>query len=175
MNLGYLTIILVVIAFVVSAFGAYGIAKYAFRISTGKGMGVLLFPPYTFYFSFFELQEEGKEKPIALWMWGLITTILIVVAFLQPIQLVLSGRADELNPPSEEELTKAYGAQGTQLEELPDAPPAPEPAPTPAATNNGTNNGATGGTNAGTNAATNNAAAPAEGAPAEAPAEAPAQ
>ena len=174
MNLGYLTIILVVIAFVVSAFGAYGIAKYAFRISTGKGVGVLLFPPYTFYFSFFELQEEGKEKPIALWMWGLITTILVAVAFLQPIQMVLSGRADELNPPSEEELTKAYGAQGTQLEELPDAP-APEPTPAPAATNNGTNNGTNSGTNAGTNTATNNAAAPAEGAPAEAPTEAPAQ
>lgn len=172
MNLGYLTVIIVIVAFLVSAAGAWGIAKYAFRISTGKGLAVLLLPPYTFYFSFYELQEEGKEKPIALWMWGLVTTAVVLVAFFQPLQMVLEGRAAELNPPSEEELTKAYGSQGGKLEALPDLPPPPVvPEPTTNNGTNGTNNGTNGTnnvTNAGTNAAPAEGAAPAEAAPAEA-------
>jgi len=170
MNLGYLTIIIVIVAFCVSAVGAYGIAKYAFRISTGKGLAVLLLPPYTFYFSFYELQEEGKEKPIALWMWGLVTTLLVAIAFMHPIQLVLQGRAAELNPPTEEELTKAYGAKDFQLEALADLPiPPPEPQNL-AGTNNAGQTGAQ--TNGGTN---QGAEAPTDAPPAEAPTEAPAE
>ena len=144
------------------------------RISTGKGLAVLLLPPYTFYFSFYELQEEGKERPIALWMWGLVTTILVAVAFMHPIQLVLQGRAAELNPPTEEELTKAYGAKEFELEALADLPiPPPEPQNV-AGTNNAGQTGAQ--TNGGTNQGTETPPAdapPTDAPPTDAPAEAP--
>ena len=156
MNLGYLTVIMVVIFMALAAWGAFGISKYAFRVSSGKGLAVLLFPPYTFYFAFKELQEEGKEGPITFWLWGAFTTVMLLLAFWGPINLVLTGNADQMNPNWRAEMEAEYGAKEFELKEIPDVKV--NPAAKIATTNNavGTNNAA------GTNTApgTNNAVAP---------------
>ena len=168
MNVGYLTIGLVILGLVVCGIGAFGIAKYAFRISSGKGAAVLLFPPYTFYFSFYELQEEGTETPIALWISGMVVTIIIAAAFWQPINMVLNGQAAMLDPASAEDVAKEFGAKEVSAElskpiadlEVPVVPEVPA-----AATNNGTNN-----TNGSTNGMTNGIAPTAtNGSPTPAP------
>lgn len=97
MNIGYVAVGLLIFALALFVWGALGISKYAFRISTGKGVATLLFPPYTFYFSFYELEEEGKEQPIFLWMWGLVVVGVIVAVFWSPLSMVLQGRASELS------------------------------------------------------------------------------
>lgn len=97
MNIGYVAVALLIFALVLFIWGAWGISKYAFRISTGKGVATLLFPPYTFYFSFYELEEEGKEQPIFLWMWGIVVIGVITFVFWSPLSMVAQGRAAELS------------------------------------------------------------------------------
>lgn len=153
MNVGYLTIGLVILGMVVCGIGAFGIAKYAFRISSGKGAAVLLFPPYTFYFSFYELQEEGKETPIALWISGMVVTLIIAAAFWQPINMVLNGDAALLDAASAEDVAAEFGAKAVSAELSTPIADLEVPVVPVAATNNGTNN-----TNGSTNSATNGAA-----------------
>lgn len=178
MNVGYLTIAMIILSMVACGVGAFGIAKYAFRISSGKGVAVLLLPPYTFYFSFYELQEEGKEKAISLWMGGLVVTLIMIAAFWGPVSMVLNGEADKLYPTSADEMAAEYGKKPVSAELL--KPIADLEVPqnqAVAGTNNGTagtNNGTAGTNGAATNgAATNNgtnSAAPAtNAAPAAAP------
>ncbi len=150
MNVGYLTIGLVILGLVVCGIGAFGIAKYAFRISSGKGAAVLLIPPYTFYFSFYELQEEGKEAPIALWISGMVVTVIIAAAFWQPINMVFNGQAALLDPASAEDVAKEFGAKEVSAELSKPIADLEVPVVPVAATNNGTNN-----TNGSTNGMTN--------------------
>ncbi len=178
MNIGYLSVLLLGIAVILFVIGTLGIAKFAARISGGKAAAVALFPPYAFYFSFYELEEEGKEPAIALWMTGIVVTILMLVAFSGPISMVFQGRAAELDAPSIAETAESeFGGKGSEGD-VP--PPVPElevdPNQQVAGTNSGTAaNGATNGTNdatnnAGTNnapATTNNAAATNGAAPAQ--------
>ncbi|MEZ4461075.1 MAG: hypothetical protein R3E66_15400 [bacterium] len=165
MNVGYLTIGLVILGMVACGVGAFGIAKYAFRISSGKGALAFLFPPYTFYFSFFELQEEGKETPIALWLSGLFVTLLISVAFWQPINMVFQGKADELYPPAADEMEKQFGQKPVSAELSKPIAELEVPVQAPAATNNATNGAGTNNT-----ADTNNAAPATNGGTNNAPA-----
>jgi hypothetical protein len=160
MNVGYLTIGLVILGLVVCGIGAFGIAKYAFRISSGKGAAVLLFPPYTFYFSFYELEEEGKEAPIALWISGMVVTLIIAAAFWQPINMVFNGEAALLDPASAEDVAKEFGAKEVSAELSKPIADLEVPVIPVAATNNGTNNtnNGTNNTNNGTNGMTNGVA-----------------
>lgn len=180
MNIGYVSILLLIFALALLFWGAYGVSKYAFRISSGKGMATLLFPPYTFYFSFYELEEEGKETPIFLWMWGLVVTLVVVSVFWQPLSYVVQGRAAELSQPSGVEAAVAeYKDQSGAVvaDEKAEPEDKPEPEENVAGTNNaatnnaGTNNSATNGTNNSDTNGTDGNAAATNGA-AEAPAEA---
>jgi len=175
MNIGYVSVLLLVFAIALLAYGAYGVSKYAFRISSGKGMATLLFPPYTFYFSFYELEEEGKEFPIFLWMWGLVITIVVAAVFWQPLQYVATGRAAELSEPVgvDAAVEKYKDQSGTVAEADDDEEPEDknEPVEEVAATNNATTNtnGNTAGSTAGNTAgATNGEDAAAKEAPKEA-------
>jgi hypothetical protein len=89
-----ITITLALILFGIGAYfyGAFRLSKYAFRISGGLGVGVLLFPPLTFYFALWKLEEEGKELPTALCMFGLVTSIVLVGMFWTPLSLFASGQ-----------------------------------------------------------------------------------
>ncbi|MFP4598827.1 MAG: hypothetical protein ACLFVJ_11275 [Persicimonas sp.] len=73
------------------AYGAIALSKYAFRLGTGPGLLTLLFPPYTFYFALFKLEEEGKSWPTASWLFGLVVAALMVVAFWPDLSAVAQG------------------------------------------------------------------------------------
>lgn len=90
MLLVLITFTLIAIGIVSFAAGAWMISRYAFRISSGTGVGVLLFPPYTFWFAFFQLEQEGKEIPIATWLFGLVSTALLLFVFWQPVNTVFT-------------------------------------------------------------------------------------
>ena len=100
MELVVITFLLFGVAFIAYAYGAWKLSRYAARISGGLAMGVLLFPPLTFHFAFNKLDQEGKELPITMWMFGLVTAILLTFVFWTPISYTLTGRIDELEPPS---------------------------------------------------------------------------
>lgn len=175
MNIGYVSVLLLVLAIALLFWGAFGVAKYAFRISSGKGVATLLFPPYTFYFSFYELEEEGKERPIFLWMWGLVVTIVVLGVFWQPLQYVATGRAAELSEPvGVDAAVEKYKDQSKAVPVTDDKDDEPEeknePAEEVASTNNaGTNNtnGSTAGSTAGSTTGSTNGGAgePSEAAP----------
>ena len=95
-----ITVALVVVAVIAYVIGTIKLAKYGFRLGTGTGLAVLLFPPYTFYFAFFKLEQEGKEFPTALWAFGIVTSVLLCVVFWQPLSLVLTGQFDEIERPT---------------------------------------------------------------------------
>ena len=122
-----MTFVLIGLGIVSYFFGAFKLARYGFRISTGTGLGVLLCPPYTFYFAFYKLEQDGKEWPTTFWAFGAITTIVLIALFFQPINLVLSGRTDELLKPSGvEEAIQKYGEE--EIEESPTEPAKAPPA-----------------------------------------------
>lgn len=77
-------------------YGTVGLAKFAFRVSTGRGIAAILFPPYAFYFAFAELEEEGKNIPTASWLFGLVVTALLATLFFQPLTNLLAGNFDAL-------------------------------------------------------------------------------
>lgn len=124
--LAVITIGLVLFTFVSFVIGAIGLAKYAFRLGTGPGLMVLLFPPYTFYFAFYKLTHEDKDRPTAMWMFGLLATILLVFVFQHPLSLAARGDWSALEAPKEEAPKPKYVPQ-------PDKPAAPDPTPAPAA------------------------------------------
>lgn len=83
---------LLLLAGIVAYFvGALRLAKYGFRLSTGIGWAVILFPPYTFYFAFKKLEVDGKEFPTALCSFGLILSALLIAAFFQPLSAMAVG------------------------------------------------------------------------------------
>ena len=125
MVLAVITLALLGITLACFVFGTLWLAKYAFRIGTGPGIGVLLFPPYTFYFAFYQLEHERKDRPTALWMFGLVASVLLVVIFAAPLQGLLSGDISALAAPEPE-------AAPVQAAPEFDAPPTPEPAAAPA-------------------------------------------
>lgn len=99
--------------------GAWSLAKYGFRLSTGTGLAVLLIPPYAFYFAFFKLEQEGKETPTALWAFGLIVAALMVLAFQEPLGYVARGQISELaamTTSAAEEAVRQYGASEEDLQ-----------------------------------------------------------
>lgn len=100
MFLVYITLALITLGVAAFVWGAIALSKYGFRISVPVGLAVLLFPPYTFYFAFYRLEEEGKELPTASWLCGLIVSILLTLLFLPTLQHVFAGEWDQLGDAS---------------------------------------------------------------------------
>lgn len=125
--LAAITIGLVLITLISFIVGLVGLTRYAARLGTGTALLVLLCPPYAFYFSFYKLQHEDKDRPTAMWLFGLFATILLVFVFWAPLSAAMKGDWSGFTPDPEQEARKAYVPK-------PDAPaPTPTPAPTPAA------------------------------------------
>jgi hypothetical protein len=98
--------------------GAFWLAKYASRLSPAQAALVLLVPPYTFYFAFYKLQVDGKERATALWMFGLAATLLLGGVFFQPLTVIASGNVAQLDPiDPEEEKRKMQEKLAKELEE----------------------------------------------------------
>jgi hypothetical protein len=133
MLLVLITFTLITVGVVSFLAGAWMISRYAFRISQGTGIGVLLFPPYTFYFAFFQLEQDGKEIPIATWLFGLVSTILLIFVFWQPINLVMtegfSAAVDASASPGEAAVEEYVAKESTDSD---DEAPADEPEEEPA-------------------------------------------
>ncbi|MGM0558616.1 MAG: hypothetical protein ACQEVA_19680 [Myxococcota bacterium] len=91
MLLAVISLALIAFALGFFIYGAIGLSKYAFRLGMGPGLLCLLFPPYTFYFAFFKLEEEGKDFPTAAWLFGILTTALLVGVFWSPLSTVVAG------------------------------------------------------------------------------------
>ena len=81
MVLAIITLALLGITLAAFLIGSVWLSKFAFRLSPVKGLAVLLLPPYTFYFAFYELDNDSKDRPTALWMFGLVASILLVLVF----------------------------------------------------------------------------------------------
>ncbi len=168
MLLVLITLTLITIGVISFCVGAWLISRYAFRISSGTGVGVLLFPPYTFWFAFFQLEQDGKEIPIATWLFGLVSTILLIFVFWTPLNSMMTkgiaATAEQYSGVGEAAVD-AYGTkEGTSTEETAEEPeeePAEEPAPATTANNGTTANAGTTGTTGG--ATTNNGTTPSAG------------
>ncbi|MFW5966764.1 MAG: hypothetical protein ACOCV2_04555, partial [Persicimonas sp.] len=91
MLLAGLTVLFILIGVAFFVWGAIALSKYAFRLGTGTGLLTLLFPPYTFYFALFKLEEEGKSWPTASWLLGLILTVLLTIAFFPQVKALATG------------------------------------------------------------------------------------
>jgi len=142
--------------------GAAWLSKYAFRLGTGPGIAVLLFPPYTFYFAFYQLRVEEKDRPTALWLFGIVATALLSVIFWAPITAALTGDFSALQPPEPEKqvvIPKKTTPPPTKTEEPKTEAPKEE---APATGDMGA------GADAGAGAPADGAAAPADGAAAPA-------
>ncbi len=125
-----MTFVLILLGILSYVVGAVKLARYGFRISRGTGLGVLLFPPYTFYFAFYELEQDGKEWPTTFWAFGGISTIVLIALFFQPLAMVMTGRTDELLKPSGVEAAiEKYGIEEVEeeAEEAPKAAPQVDP------------------------------------------------
>ncbi|MFU8805329.1 MAG: hypothetical protein ACNA8W_16070 [Bradymonadaceae bacterium] len=122
MTLIAITLLLILVGVVAYIYGAVRLSKYAFRVSPGLGVGVLLFPPLTLHFAIWKLEEEGKELPTALCMFGLVTTVMLTAMFWTPLTLAASGDLERT-------LQEDKAAETVLLAEP--AAPAPTPAPEP--------------------------------------------
>lgn len=168
MLLVVITFLLVAVGVIAYWYGAWKLSRYAARISGGLGVGVLLVPPITFWFAFFKLEQEGKELPTTMWLFGMVSTILLVVVFWTPLSMVAQGRMDEIEKPMgvAESAVAAHGmseddkkrqdekdAKKANPSPSPTPEPTPEVPPTPAPATNGSTNNAGGTNSAGTNTA----------------------
>lgn len=128
--------ILLAVAAIAYAWGAWKLAQYGFRISTGTGLAVLLIPPYTLVFGM-KLQESGKELPLAASFFGIIASAILIGMFSGPLGMVVSGRMDEVIAAEKKAEMEALAAEKKADQENPpevkpvEAPKKVEPAPTP--------------------------------------------
>lgn len=86
-----ITLFLILIGLGFFAYGAFALSKYAFRLGTGPGLLTLLFPPYTLYFAVFKLEEDGKSWPTASYLFGIVVSVLLVVAFWPDLSALMTG------------------------------------------------------------------------------------
>ena len=129
MTLVIITLGLVLITVLCFIAGAIGLSKYAFRLGSGPGMMTLLFPPYTFYFAFYKLDQDGKDRPAALWLFGLVATVLLVAIFWTPLSSAARGDFDALKPPPEAPAHKKYVPKSTPPAKTDTTTPAPKTTP----------------------------------------------
>ncbi|QDG50034.1 hypothetical protein FIV42_04555 [Persicimonas caeni] len=114
-----ITLFLILIGLGFFAYGAIALSKYAFRMGTGPGLMTLLFPPYTIYFALFKLEEEGKSWPTASWLFGIVVSILLTVAFWPDLSALMSGDMERFEGPigAGAAAVEKYGSQEEMLEE----------------------------------------------------------
>jgi hypothetical protein len=117
MLLAVITLALIAVALGFFVYGAWGLSKYAFRLGTGPGLLCLLFPPYTFYFAFFKLEEEGKDFPTAAWLFGILTTALLVGVFWSPLSKVATGDFESLEAGGAGSAVKEYQSESSEADE----------------------------------------------------------
>ena len=101
MTIIYVTIFLLLTSVALFIVGKVMISRDAFKFGAGTGLGVLLIPGFTPWFSFYKLEREGKEIWITLWMAGIVLAIVTVAGFFSPVSDVFSGKAfheDYLKP-----------------------------------------------------------------------------
>lgn len=101
MTVAIISMGLITAGFVAYIYGTITLSRYAFRVGTGHGLAVLLFPPYTLYFAFWGADERGKELPAAASVFGLFLAAFIAGIFWSPVQLVFQGRFDTLSQRAE--------------------------------------------------------------------------
>jgi hypothetical protein len=123
MTLVVITMILLAIAVVSFLVGTIWLSQYAARLGAGPRIMTLLLPPYAFYFAFYKLDQDTKHRPVFLWSFGIVTTIVLSAIFFQPLKLVANGQWDELMEPIPKEQRKM----------LPTIPPKIDAPTTPAA------------------------------------------
>jgi len=83
--------------------GKFWLAYYGFKYNAGIGIGVILIDFVTFWFAFYKLEKEGKEKAATLWLLGTVLIAVMLGGFFQPIMDGLTGKAfadDYLKPPA---------------------------------------------------------------------------
>lgn len=117
MLLAVITLALIAVALGFFVYGAWGLSKYAFRLGTGSGLLCLLFPPYTFYFAFFKLEEEGKDFPTAAWLFGILTTALLVGVFWSPLSKVATGDFESLEAGGAGSAVKEYQSESSSADD----------------------------------------------------------
>ncbi len=130
MVLAIITLALLGITVACFVIGSIWLSKYAFRLGTGHGLGVLLFPPYAFYFAFYKLEQETKDRPTALWMFGLVASVLLVAIFWAPLSTAARGDISALAAPEEEATKpkKSASIEKAPAKEAEDEAPAAEEA-----------------------------------------------
>ena len=107
-----ITFALVAVGVIAYWIGALQLARYAARVSTGLAVAVVVFPPVTFWFAFYRLEQEGKEGPIATWLFGFISTLLMIAVFcfnLGLFHLGLLGRRGAGDPACQEAVQRGLG------------------------------------------------------------------
>ncbi len=102
--------ILLLVALIAYFWGAWKLAQYGFRLSTGTGLAVLLFPPYTIIFAS-KLQQSGKETPLAACLFGIISAALLISMFTNPLRMLLTGQMDQVIAAEEAAEKAALDAQ----------------------------------------------------------------
>jgi hypothetical protein len=115
--------------------GTIWLSQYAARLGTGPRVMTLLFPPYTFYFAFYKLDQESKHKPVFLWSFGVVSTVLLAVMFAQPLGYYFStgdSKALDPDPPGYEKKAAPEQAPKPADAAAPAAPAAPADAAAPA-------------------------------------------
>lgn len=122
-----ISLALVLVAVGAFIYGTIQISKYAFRVSSGRGIATLLFPPYAIIFAFTELDEEGKEGPVAAWTFGLVVGAVLIAMFFQPLQLLVTGQLDELRAQNPNQAATAEYDEGDEESPEPESVPAEEP------------------------------------------------
>lgn len=122
-----ISLALVLVAVGAFIYGTIQISKYAFRMSSGRGIATLLFPPYAIFFAFTELDEEGKEGPVAAWVFGLVVGAVLIAMFFQPLQLLVTGQLDALRAQNPNQAETAEYEGGDEESPEPESVPAEEP------------------------------------------------
>jgi hypothetical protein len=111
-----ITCFLILIGLGFFAYGAIALSKYAFRLGTGPGLLTLLVPPYTIYFALFKLEEDGKSWPTASWLFGLVVTVLLCIAFYPDLSAVARGDMERFEDPEPASATAAETPGSTEVD-----------------------------------------------------------
>lgn len=138
MTLVVTTLSLLAITFLCFIAGTIWLSQYAARLGTGPRVMTLLFPPYAFYFAFYKLDQEQKYKPVFLWSFGVVSTVLLALMFAQPLGYYFStGDTKALDPDAPGQEQKVAPTEAPKPADKPadaaaPAAPAADPAAAPA-------------------------------------------
>jgi hypothetical protein len=115
--------------------GTIWLSQYAARLGAGPRIMTLLLPPYTFYFAFYKLDQDTKHKPVFLWSFGVVATIIIALIFAEPLGYFFkTGDTTKLDPdPPGAVVKKPSSPAAPAAPTTPAAPAAPADGAAPAA------------------------------------------